>query len=111
MTDEIDNAVKEAVASPLDRRLAAGRPTASYQGGNTPDFNMQRNKELRAVDPVPVDYHPGAITGESTGAVAANQTLTGLYEAWATIQNAADSGAPIHEVGNLGERALSKALA
>lgn len=99
------------VASPLDRSLAAGRPTASYKGGKLQDYHMQQNKELRAVDPVPVDYHPGAIRGESSGAVAADQTLTGLYEAWATIQKAADSGAPIHEVGALGERALSKALA
>lgn len=93
--------------SPIEAAVSArNRP-----GQHPIDPRLPTSRGPRDIEPVPVDYHPGGIRGESSGAQSANATLGVLHEAWNTIKVAADSDMPLGQVATLGERALSKALA
>lgn len=71
--------------SPLDQSLM-GRPRAKQP---YPDAKIVREQQLRAVKPLPADYMPSAIRGDSPAARNATAVLNDLAVTWATISEAA----------------------
>lgn len=63
-----------------------GRPRAKQP---YPDAKLVREQQLRAVKPLPADYMPSAIRGDSPAARNATAVLNDLAVTWATISEAA----------------------
>lgn len=104
MTEEI----RVDTSIPLERAIQAKNAPGKKP---YPSLEEKTRAALRDIAPVPVDYHPGGIPGETAASKAASVSMGALFTAWDTIREAAASPAEMDAVSRLGEKALSKALA